>query len=145
MYGNILLALVFSSCGIAAFIYFGNLQRQFEAKLQHIRMGDVRPETLTVVSKRDNTGKRTSQQWVVFRSSRQPELVYPAPPDLFNIVNPGSTVTGYYFPDGYFIPQYDTDRDAGTPKWVFFSFLFLLGVLVFLLTLTSKGKRKNAA
>jgi hypothetical protein len=127
------------------FVHFGNSQRQFEAKLQSVRTGEVQPETLTVISKRASSSKKSAQAWVVFRNSRQSELVYPVPPELYNAVNPGSTVTGYYFPDGYLIPRYDSDREAVTAKWVFLSVGVLMGILMFLLSFVFMRRRKNAA
>ena len=145
MYGYRLLALVFIICGIVAFVHFGNLQRQFEAKLQSVQTGEVQSEMLTVISKRASSSKKSAQAWVVLHTSRQAELVYPAPPELYNAVNPGSSVAGYYFSDGYFIPQYDSERDAGTAKWVFFSFCVLMGVLMFLFSYLFARRRVNAA
>jgi hypothetical protein len=154
MYGYRLLALVFAICGIVAFVHFSNLQRQFEAKLHSIQAGEVQPETLTVISKRASHSQngssirslQSAQGWVVFRSSRQAELVYPAPNnrELYQTIKPGSTVSGYYFSDGYFIPQYDSDRDAGTAKWGFSSFCFLMGVLMLLFSFMFVRRRGNA-
>ena len=144
MYGYRFLALAFVIFGIAMFVHFGNKQRQFEAKLQSVRTGQVEPETLTVIAKRASGGK-SAAAWVVFRNSRQVETVYPAPPELYKTVNPGSTMTGYDLADGLFIPQYDQDRDAGTSKWVFLGGGVLLGVLMFLLSLAFTRRRKNAA
>ena len=145
MYGYRLFGLVFVIYGIVMFAHFGNSQRQFEAKLQSVRTGEVQPETLTVISKRASSSKKSAQAWVVLRNSRQSDSVYPAPPELYNAVNPGSTVTCYYFPDGYFIPRYDSDRNAGTAKWVFLSVGVLMGVLMFLLSFVFVRRRKNAA
>jgi len=125
-----LFGLVFAICGIGLFCHFNNSQRQFEAKLQSIQAGKVQPEILTVIEKRQR--HRQEGGWVFFRSDRQSEIVHWAPAELYAAASPGNTVTGYYFPDGYFIPQYESDKKAGTAKWVFLGAGVLLGVLIFL-------------
>jgi len=118
--------------GIVAFIRTGNSQQQFEARLQSIRAGKIQPETLTVDRKYVDHGGKGVWPHVVFSSNRQPKVDIAVTRDFFNSVNPGDTIPGYYFPDGYFIPQ-NHGGDAGVGKWFFLSFGVLLGagVLVF--------------
>ena len=110
--------------GIVAFIRMGNSQQQLEARLQSIQAGKVQPETLIVVKKYVNPGKGDKAH-VVFSSNRMPKVNLEATRDFFNSVNLGDTISGYYFPDGYFIPQ-NHRGDAGVGKWFFLS----LGILV---------------
>ena len=110
--------------GIVAFIRIGDSQQQFEDKLQSIRADKVQPDTLIVVRKYVNPGKRPWPH-VVFSSSRQPKVNMAVTRDFFNSVNLGDAVSGYYFPDGYFIPQ-NHREDAGAGKW----FILSLGVLM---------------
>ena len=119
--------------GIVAFIRLGNSQQQFESRLQSIRAGQVPSDTLMVVRKYVNPGKGGLPQ-IVFRSNRQPQVDMAVTPDFFNGVNRGDTIPGYYFPEGYFIPQ-NQRGDAGGGKWFFLSLGVLLGgaVLAFAL------------
>jgi len=111
--------------GIGAFISIGNSERQFEGRLQSIRSGQIQPETLRVVRKYVDPGRKRASPHVVFSSPRQPKVNIAATRDFFNSVNLGDTVPGYYFPDGYFIPQ-NRGGDAGAGKW----FMLGLGVLM---------------
>jgi hypothetical protein len=112
--------------GIVMFARIGSSERQFEANLQSIRVGEVQPETLTLVRKYINRGKRGGWPHVVFHSNRQPEVNVSATRKFWDAVNPGDTILGYYFPDGYFIPQ-NYGGDAGVAKWVFLGSGVLLG------------------
>ena len=111
--------------GIVAFIRMGNSQQQLEGRLQSIRSGKIQPDTLTVVRKYVDPGKR-ARPHVVFSSNRQPKVNLEVTVDIFNSLNLGDTIDGYYFPDGYFIPQ-NQRGNAGTGKWFFLSFGFLMG------------------
>jgi len=112
--------------GIVAFIRTGNSQQQFEGRLQSIRAGKIQPETLTVDRKYVDHGGKVVWPHVVFSSNRQPKVDIAVTRDFFNSVNLGDTIPGYYFPDGYFIPQ-NHGGDPGVGKWVFLSFGVLLG------------------
>jgi len=116
--------LGFAVFGIVAFIRTGNSQQQFEGRLQSIRAGKIQPDTLIVVRKYVDHGRGPSAH-VVFSSNRQPKVNIAATRDFFNSVNLGDAIPGYYFPDGYFIPQ-NHGGDAGVGKW----FFLILGVLL---------------
>ena len=60
--------------------------------------------------------------------------------DFYDTVNTNSTVTGYYFPDGYFVPQ-SIGRDAGIAKWIFLGFGGFTGAGLLLVGFAS-GKDK---
>lgn len=122
---SVAFGLVFVVFGIVAFIHTGNSQQHFESKLQSIRAGKIQPETLTVDRKYVDHGGKSVYPHVVFSSNRQPKVNIAVTKDFFNSVNLGDTILGYYFPDGYFIPQ-NHEGDAGVGKWFFLS----LGVLV---------------
>jgi hypothetical protein len=110
--------------GMVAFIRMGNSQQQFEGKLQSIQAGRIQPDMLLVITKYVDHG-RGAWPHVVFSSNRQPRVDIAATVDFFNSVNLGDTIPGYYFPDGYFVPQ-NHKGDAGSGKW------FILGLGVFL-------------
>ena len=78
---------------------------------------------LTVLKKYVNPG-RGGLPHIVFSSATQPTVDIPATRDFFNSVNLGETVRGYYFADGYFIPDNQRPNTAG--KWS----LLGLGVLM---------------
>ena len=101
----IVFGLGFFVFGIIAFLRVGDFQQQLEAKLQSIQAGKIRPETLTVVRKYVDHGGKVNYPYVVFSSNRQPKISLAVTVDIFNSLNPGDTIDGYYFPDGYFIPQ----------------------------------------
>jgi hypothetical protein len=112
--------------GIVAFLRASDSQQQLEAKLQSIQAGKIQPETLTVVRKYVDHGGKVNYPYVVFSSNRQPKVNLEVTVDIFNSLNLGDTIDGYYFPDGYFIPQ-NQRGNAGTGKWFFLSFGFLMG------------------
>ncbi len=95
-----------------------------EAKLRSIRAGEIQPDTLTVLKKYVNPGRRGLPH-IVFGSARQPRVDISATRDFFNSVNLGETTRGYYFPDGYFIPENHAANTAAG-KWFFLG----VGVLV---------------
>lgn len=111
--------------GIVAFICMGNSQQQFEGRLQSIRAGKIQPDTLTVVRKYVDPGRRPWPN-VVFRSNRLPKVTIAVTRDFFNSVNLGDTIPGYYFPDGYFFPE-NHEGDAGVGRWFFLSLGVFLG------------------
>jgi hypothetical protein len=122
----IVFGLGFFVFGIIAFLRVGDSQQQLEAKLQSIQAGKIRPETLTVVRKYVDHGGKVNYPYVVFSSNRQPKISLAVTVDIFNSLNPGDTIDGYYFPDGYFIPQ-NQGGDSGAGKWFFLSLGVLLG------------------
>jgi hypothetical protein len=71
-------------------------------------------------------GGKSDWPHVVFSSNRQPKVSIAVTHDFFNSVNLGDTIPGYYFPDGYFIPQ-THEGNAGAGKWFFLSLGVLLG------------------
>jgi hypothetical protein len=111
--------------GIVAFIRVDNSQQLYESRLQSIRAGKIKPDTLTVVRKYVDPGK---VPWpvVVFRSNKLPKVNIEVTRDFFNSINLGDTIPGYYFPDGYFIPQ-NHGGDAGVGKWFFLGIGVSLG------------------
>jgi hypothetical protein len=133
--------LWFMVLAITGFVRTNNSQREFEAKLQSIRAGKVQPDTLTVVRKYVNPG-RSGSAHVIFSSDRQPKVDISATHDFFNSVNLGDTVTGYYFPDGCFIPE-NRRGDAGAGKWFFPGLGILLGAGAFWLAfVVARAKAK---
>jgi len=117
--------LGFFALGIGAFIRLGNSQQQLEGKLQSIRSGTILPDTLVVVQKYRDPGK-AGLPHVVFRTNRLPKVSIAVTRDLFNSLNLGDTIPGYYFPDGYFLPQ-NQRGDAATGRWFFLVLAVLLG------------------
>jgi hypothetical protein len=125
--------------GTVAFIRLGNSQREFEGRLQSIRAGKIQSETLSVTGKYVDPGKRPWPR-VVFSSKRLPKVNLAVTRDFFNSVNLGDTVPGYYFPDGYFIPE-NHEGDAGVGKWFFLSLGVLLGAGVLALAFASARRK----
>jgi hypothetical protein len=116
----------FIAFGIVNFIRVGASDRQIETKLQSVRAGKIPPETLTVISKYVDRGKNGGWPHVVFSGERQPKVYIAATIDFYNTVSLGDAIPGYYFPDGYFIPQ-NYARNAGISKWLVLAFGVLLG------------------
>jgi len=125
--------------GIVAFSQTAESQRQFESKLQSIQAGTTKPDTLTVVRKYVDPG-RSGLPHIVFSSNRQPIVNLAVTVVLFNSLNPGDTIPGYYFPDGYFIPQ-NRRGNPGTGKWFFLSLGVLPGAGVLVLAVVRARKR----
>ena len=122
--------------GLVMFVRIGNSERQFNAKVQSIHDSKVQPETLTVVRKYINASRHGGgYAHVVFRSSRDPKVNCRTTREFYDSVNTNSTVTGYYFPDGYFVPQ-SIGGDAGIAKWVFLGFGGLTGAGLLLVGFT---------
>jgi len=136
----VVFGLGFVVCGIVAFICIGNSQQLLEGKRQSIRAGKIQPETLTVVRKYVDHGGKANYPCIVFSSNREPKVNLAVTVDIFNNLNPGDTIDGYYFPDGYFIPQ-NHGRDAGVGKWFFLSFGVLLGTGVLALAFTTARRK----
>jgi len=122
----VVFGLGFVVFGVVAFIRVGNSQQQLEGKLQSIQAGKIPPETLTVVRKYVDHGGKVNYPHVVFSSNRQPKVTLAVTVDIFNSLNLGDTIDGYYFPDGYFIPQ-NHGGNAGVGKWFFLSLGVVLG------------------
>jgi hypothetical protein len=122
----VVFGLGFVVSGIVAFVHTGNSEEQFEGRLQSIRAGTVQPEPLTVARKYVDHGGKSDWPHVVFSSNRQPKVDIAATVDFFNSVNVGDSISGYYFPDGYFFPQ-NHGGNAGIGKWFFLSLGVLLG------------------
>jgi hypothetical protein len=121
----VLFGLWFVIFGIAAFIRTGNSQAQVESKLESIQAGKIQPDKLSVVRKYVNPG-RSGLPHVVFRSKREPKVDMAVTVVFFNSVNLGDTISGYYFPDGYFVPQ-NHRQGAGGGKWFFLGIGVLIG------------------
>lgn len=119
----IVFALGFFAFAISGFIRIYNSERQIEARLHSIRSGAIRPDVLTVLKKYVNPG-RSGLPHIVFSSARQSKVDIAATRDFFNSVSAGQTIRGYYFPDGYFIPE-NHGGNTGAGKWFFLG----LGVL----------------
>lgn len=145
---QILIAVVFGlgfiSVGVFNCVSVGRLERDTEAKFASIQAREVEPETLTAIRKYVNPGKRGSAH-IIFSSDRQPKVNITATRDFFNAVNLGATVSGYHFPDGYFIPENFTPHSAAD-KWVFLGFALFMGGLSFLLARAiARLKRRSDA
>jgi hypothetical protein len=124
-------AVGFLAFGVVNFVRVGAAERSQEAKLSSIRAGTVQPETLTVIRKYVNAG-RGGLPHVVFSSAREPKVNLSASRDFFNSVNLGNSVSGYYFPDGYFVPENIRVRSAAG-RWAFLGFTLFLGGLTLVL------------
>jgi len=122
----VVFGLGFIVFGIVGFVRTADSERKVETKLQSIRAGEIHPETLTVRRKYVNPGRGTGRAHIIFRSERQPNVNISATRDFFNSLNLGDTISGYYFPDGYFIPQNYVGRSAAG-KWFFLALGTLLG------------------
>ena len=126
---------------LVMFVWIGNSERELNAKIQSIHDGKVQPETLTVVRKYMNTSRHGGgYAHVVFRTSRDPKVNCRTTQSFYDSVNTNSTVIGYYFPDGYFVPQ-SIGGDAGIAKWVFLGFGGLTGAGLLLVGFTSGRTR----
>lgn len=128
--------------GLVMFVRIGNSERELNAKIQSIHDGKVQPETLTVVRKYMNANRHHGRGYthVVFRTSRDPKVDCRTTQEFYDSVNTNSTVTGYNFQDGYFVPQ-SIGQDAGIAKWIFLGFGGLTGVGVMLVGFTSRKTR----
>jgi hypothetical protein len=115
--------LGFLGFGIAGFLHIDSSERRIGNKLQSIQAGRVQPEMLTVIKKYVNPG-RSGLPHIVFSSARQPQVDMPTTPGFFNSTEVGEIIRGYYFPEGYFIPE-TREGTKGLGKWLF------LGVGVF--------------
>jgi hypothetical protein len=130
--------------GIVNFASVSRSEQQIEAKLQRVHTGEVPPETLTVIRKYVNPGRSRSAH-IIFASTRQPKVDISATRDFFNSVNLGDSVPGYYFPDGYFIPQ-NSRPESGVGKWAFLGFGTLMGITTFgLARATARGRARVRA
>jgi hypothetical protein len=116
--------LGFLAFGIVGFARIGSSERRIEAKLRSIQAGEIQPDTLTVQKKYVNPG-RSGLPHIIFSSARLPKVDISATKDFFNSVNLGDAIRGYYFPDGYFIPE-NHRASTGAGKWFFLG----VGVLV---------------
>jgi len=124
--------------GLVMFVRIGNSERELNAKYLSIREGKVQPETLTVVRKYINSSRHGGgYAHVVFRTSRDPKVNCRTTLEFYGSVNTNSTVTGYYFPDGYFVPG-SIGGDAGIAKWLFLGFGAFTGASVLLVGFTSR-------
>ncbi len=125
--------------GIVTFIHMGNAQQQLAGKLESIRAGTIQPETLTVVRKYVDPG-RTGLPHVVFSSNRQPKVNLATTVDFFNSVKLWDNIDGYYFPDGYLIPQNHLG-DARGGKWFFLGLGVLPGAGLLVLAFATARKK----
>ncbi len=123
--------LGFLAFGITSFGRLDGSERRLEAKLHGIQTGEIQPETLTVLKKYVNPG-RSGLPHIVFRSARQSNVDITATTDFFNSVKLGDTIRGYYFPDGFLIPENHWASTRGG-KWFFLCFGVLLGAAAFAL------------
>jgi hypothetical protein len=121
----VVLGLGFLAFGIAGFARIDSSERQIEAKLDSIRAGVIQPDALIVLKKYVNPG-RSGLPHIVFSSVRQAKIDMSATRDYFNSVHLGETARGYYFADGYFIPE-NRGPSTGGGKWFFLGLGVLLG------------------
>ncbi len=101
-------------------------ERRLETKLHAIQSGAIQPETLTALEKYVNPG-RSGLPHIVF-STGQTKVDITATTDFFNRVNPGDTIRGYYFSDGYLIPENHRASTRGG-KWLFLGLGVLFGAV----------------
>lgn len=139
----VVFGLGFVVLGIMAFIHVGYSQQLIEDKLQCIRTGKIQPDPLTVVGKYVSHGGKVNYLYVVFSGSRQPKVNLPVTVDFFNSVKQGDTIDGYYFSDGYFIPQNQMENAGTGGKWFFLSLGVLLGAAVMALALAMARIRQT--
>jgi len=139
------LAFFFFGFGIVTYECIDSSQRQDEAKVQSIDAGKTPPEMLTVIDKYV-TYQRVGSGYthVVFRTSKDPKVDCVTTRQFYDSVNPGSTVTGYHFPNGYFIPQ-SRSHDIGIVKWFSLGFGVVLGATVLAFAFAGGGERNREA
>jgi hypothetical protein len=123
--------LGFLAFGISSFARLDSSERRLGAKLHGIQAGEIQPETLTALKKYVNPGK-SGLPHIVFRSERQSKVDITATADFFNSVKPGDTIRGYYFPDGFLIPE-NHRASARGGKWFFLCLGVLLAAAAFAL------------
>lgn len=121
---------------VIVLIWSRQAERETQAKRQSISAGEVQPETLTVVNKYVNSYRHsTSTFHLILRSDRERETKYSVSQSDYDAAVTGSTVTGYHFSDGYFIPKYESSDEAPIGKWLFLglggltSLIFMLAAL----------------
>ena len=106
-------------------------ERDFNAKMQSIRTGQVSPETLTVIEKYISPSRHgNGYPHVILRGNRSPRVNLSTLREFYDSVALGSPVIGYYFPGGYFVPQ-SRGHDAGIAKWIFLGSGFVMGGMMF--------------
>ena len=116
--------------GIVLFFRIGASEREFNAKMESIRLGKVAPETLTVIDKNITPSRHGSgNPHVVCHGSHSTRVNLYATREFYDSVAVGSPVTGYYFLDGYFVPQ-SQGGDAGVAKWIFLGSGFIFGSMM---------------
>jgi len=135
-----LVAIVF---GLVMFVRLGASERELAAKVQRIHEGKIQAEALTVVRKYINTTRRGgSYPHVVLSSRNDPRINLSTTPEFYDSVNTNSTVTGYHFADGYFVPS-SIGGEASVARWVFLGVGLVVGVGFLAIGLTS-GRTESA-
>jgi len=124
--------------GLVMFVRIGDDERRLAAKVQTVKAGQIQPEVLIVIEKYVNSSRHGSG-WshVVFRSSRQARVNCNTTREFYDSVSLSNTVTGYYFPDGYYIYG-SIGQGAGTAKWIFLGFGLMTGTGLLAVALTSR-------
>ena len=127
---GLLLSFFFFAFAIFMYLRCDYLERQWESKMQSIHAGKVPPETLTVLNKyltyqHDGRG----YPHVVFRTSKDTNVVCVTTHDFYDSIHAGSTATAYYFPDGYLIPE-GQGNEIGFVKWFCLWFGVVLGLVM---------------
>jgi hypothetical protein len=140
---RLVFGLAFLIFGIVMFVQIGASQREYVARMQRIRAGEVPPEVLTVAGKYINTGRHGSHPHIVCSSSRQTKIVLSPPQMLYDTAKPGDTLTGYYFPDGYLVPGW-RGGDADLAKWGFLGFGILPGGAILAYAFARPMRRENS-
>jgi hypothetical protein len=144
-FGNILLGLGFIAFGIVLFLIIEESSQKYDTELQRIHAGQVPPEILTVVSKYMYEGSQVTSHaspHVICSSSNQGNIHLPLPQKLYDTISPGDTVTGYYFPDGYVVPQWHR-HDAGLARWLFLGLGVFLGAITLSAGLLRSGRHRE--
>ncbi|HZZ29784.1 MAG TPA: hypothetical protein VFE46_17445 [Pirellulales bacterium] len=123
------MAVAAVAIGLFVFVKAGNSEADVAAKMQSILAGEVQPEKLTIVRKYSNASRHgTPYRHVILRGSRPAEINSSATLQFYDSVDAGSTVTGYYFPEGYFIPD-AIGHDQELAKWAFLGSGVLMGAI----------------
>lgn len=122
------MALIAVGAGIFLFFHFGSGERAYNTKMQRIEAGEVNPELLTAVAKRNSSDSDGSQYYVTLRGSNQPSFEIQIPKECYELIQTGDRSVAYHFPDGYFIPQFQLGGSK-LAQWLFLGAGLVLAAL----------------
>ena len=103
---SVSMALVSVAVGVFLFFALGSWEREYNAKMQRIQAGEVKPVLLMTVGKRISSDSDSSHYYVTLHGSNQPPFEISIPKDCYDLIQTGDRSVAYHFPDGYFIPQF---------------------------------------